>query len=162
MVKKIVVWTMVFLTITSIFFFSTELGVHSQERSSKLTQLILTEATGLVSNDFTGSPVAFDRIHYFIRKSGHIFEYMLLAFFLAMAIGSNHRGWFGKLLVIMLLCILFASIDEWIQTFTAGRSGRAMDVLIDSIGALTGIILYNIVCMGFGKLTFLNRKYLIK
>ena len=38
-------------------------------------------------------------------------------------------------------CILVASLDETLQLFVSGRAGRVMDVLIDSTGATTGIVI---------------------
>lgn len=36
---------------------------------------------------------------------------------------------------------MIASMDEMIQLFVDGRSGQISDVALDSIGALTGILL---------------------
>ena len=37
--------------------------------------------------------------------------------------------------------LLYAMSDEYHQTFVMGRSGELRDVLIDSLGIITGIVL---------------------
>ena len=39
------------------------------------------------------------------------------------------------------ICFLYACTDELHQLFSSGRSGQFDDVLLDSIGALLGILL---------------------
>ena len=36
----------------------------------------------------------------------------------------------------------FAISDEYHQTFVSGRTGRTLDVIIDSIGAFAGMVFY--------------------
>ncbi len=42
----------------------------------------------------------------------------------------------------LLLSTVYASLDEFHQTFVFGRTGRLSDVLLDSAAALTGIIIF--------------------
>ena len=39
-----------------------------------------------------------------------------------------------------LICMIYASTDEFHQTFVAGRSGAFTDCLIDTSGAIFGVI----------------------
>lgn len=85
-----------------------------------------------------------ERLHFMLRKLGHVTEYAVLATLL-------WRGWqarpappkrFGRsqaALVILMLCATYAASDEWHQSFTASRHADGVDVLIDSCGALLGI-----------------------
>ena len=41
--------------------------------------------------------------------------------------------------------ILYACTDEIHQLFIQGRAGQLKDVLIDTIGSLTGIYIYKVV-----------------
>lgn len=40
----------------------------------------------------------------------------------------------------MLVCVLVASCDETIQLFSGGRCGQVKDVVLDSCGALRGVV----------------------
>lgn len=57
-------------------------------------------------------------------------------------VGSGKRGVSYRGLGTLLLCAAVAAVDETIQLFVSGRSGQLSDVLLDSCGALTGILLY--------------------
>ena len=45
----------------------------------------------------------------------------------------------------LIFSIFYAASDEFHQTFVPGRDGNIVDVLIDSSGALVGILLSSIV-----------------
>ncbi len=78
--------------------------------------------------------IDFELFHTFIRKCAHFIEYAILGVFAGFAFKKEY------FIKIALLCILVASCDETIQLFVEGRSGQVSDVLLDSIGSLTGII----------------------
>lgn len=48
-------------------------------------------------------------------------------------------------LIALALCALFASIDEFLQTFIPGRSGSLMDVMLDTSGALFAFFVYRAI-----------------
>ena len=79
----------------------------------------------------------------YVRKAAHIFEYLVLGFLASI----NCREYFNKrtLLVPFIFCIVYALSDEIHQLFIPGRAGKAADVLIDSFGALVGILLYHLI-----------------
>ena len=54
----------------------------------------------------------------------------------------------------LFFCTIYAATDEYHQTFIAGRSGEIQDVLLDTAGALFGIIIYTIF---HPNLTFLKQ-----
>ena len=74
-----------------------------------------------------------------IRKLGHFSEYMALGFF-SFCYSTNIF-----MILSFLFSVLYASSDEFHQTFVAGRDGNIVDVVIDSSGALVGILLSSIV-----------------
>lgn len=44
------------------------------------------------------------------------------------------------LVFYIILCFLYACSDEFHQTFIGGRSPRMLDVMIDTIGSIVGLI----------------------
>ena len=77
--------------------------------------------------------------HFLLRKAGHFSEYLILGIlslltFLQSKLRYKRASAFG-------VCVMIASMDEMIQLFVDGRSGQISDVALDSIGALTGILL---------------------
>lgn len=76
-----------------------------------------------------------------IRKGAHAFIYMILGVFAFLNVASLRKI---RLLVRLFMgwgfCILYAVSDEWHQTFISGRSGEIRDIIIDSLGALIGLL----------------------
>lgn len=80
---------------------------------------------------------------HLIRKSGHFVEYAILG----ILVSGNVLAWTGvhpirkKFLLSWGLGAGYAASDEIHQLFVPGRSGQISDVLLDSGGVLTGILL---------------------
>lgn len=84
------------------------------------------------------SEAKIEQVHFIIRKCGHLAEYALLAGLLWFAVGSWKTGW-GKALLVLVLAVLCAGLDEWRQSWTATRGASVADVGIDAVGAALGI-----------------------
>ena len=93
--------------------------------------------------------------HFILRKLGHFSEFAALGLLLRWMFGMTiNRKWLT--LVLPLGCAVMAAfIDETIQIFTPGRYSSIVDVGIDSLGALTGILVLQI---GWLLLRRLRRK----
>ena len=50
-----------------------------------------------------------------------------------------------KSFLAIIICILYATSDELHQLFVMGRSCELRDVFIDSLGSVSGIIMYNLI-----------------
>ena len=85
----------------------------------------------------------FDSIHFYVRKAGHFTEYAILALLLFRAFRSGARERWRLLwgLSSLLIAFLYASLDEFHQTFTRRRTGSVYDSLIDTSGAATALVL---------------------
>ena len=68
-----------------------------------------------------------------LRKGAHMTEYAILAVLLLRAVGSY--GW------ALGLAVAYACTDEVHQLFVRGRHGSPVDVAIDAVGALAGLLL---------------------
>ncbi len=69
--------------------------------------------------------------HLLIRKAGHVIEYAVLA-------GLWRRG-LGGAWAPLALAVLTACLDELRQSFTPGRLGSMVDVLLDGAAAATAL-----------------------
>lgn len=75
----------------------------------------------------------FDVFDYFIKKTGHVIGYGLLAFSYHYAFDRRDRKSFY---VAWLMAILYAFTDEYHQSFVGGRHPSFWDVMIfDNLGA---------------------------
>ena len=87
-----------------------------------------------------------DGIHYYVRKAAHMTEYFLLA--IAISFPLYVYGVRGIWLMILagIVCVGFAGLDEYHQSFVDARTPAVKDVGIDSMGAFIGILLVQAFC----------------
>lgn len=71
---------------------------------------------------------------FLILKTFHLIEYAILAFLLLLAVTKNK--------LVVLIGYLYAISDEIHQSFIPGRTSRFRDTLIDLIGILIGIFIF--------------------
>lgn len=150
-----------------IFGFSSQTGDESGSLSYTLSRLILTLANRFFSlklpvweiNSYAMS------IHILVRKIAHVTEYFILTFCIFLPL----KVWFFKpdtpnprkeliqktIIPSYLICVCYASADEWLQSIIPGRNGTPVDVLIDSIGITLGCIV--LVFCYFHKKSDCNR-----
>ena len=75
-----------------------------------------------------------------LRKAAHFTEYALLAALWWRALRSRVTE-STALLAALAIAVGYAITDEIHQTFVDGRTGSPVDVLIDTAGAATGVVL---------------------
>ena len=82
-------------------------------------------------------------LSFIIRKLAHFTEYLILGFLTINMLNKNDIS--KKYLLSILICIIYATSDEIHQIFVPGRACQLRDILIDSIGSITGIYLYKLI-----------------
>ncbi len=127
---RIIAYAPLFLWIGVIFFFSSRQG--SMSKTSVFIRPILLFL-------FPDAPEETLVIyHGYIRKFAHFAEYFVLAF-LAFRAFSASNGFLRKYRFPASFILVFsiASLDEFNQSFLASRTGSIRDVLLDTAGGLT-------------------------
>ena len=84
------------------------------------------------------------QIHFFIRKLGHVTEYDILAMLLWRALyrGTNLKMKMSILSVsVWVAATVLAAGDEFHQSFVPSRGAAPEDVMIDSGGAIFGLLI---------------------
>ena len=133
--SKVFSYGLVLCWMVLIFLMSHQEGETSSNLSSGIT-LTLARAWTY----FTGvENVDLSLISFLTRKSAHFVSYLILSLLIyrTAATPSIKYG-----LLSLGLSMVYAGSDEFHQTFISGRSGELRDVIIDSLGALTGIVFY--------------------
>lgn len=87
-----------------------------------------------------------DTIEYFVRKGAHMAEYAVLSVLIFIWLGLWEMTLFRKCTTAFFASAVYAASDEFHQLSVAGRAGRVSDVLIDSSGALLGVLLFILCC----------------
>ena len=139
-----------------IFGFSGQDATTNSELSYKVGVKVFTVANETLDKGWTQKQI--ERLsrqsQHYIRKTAHFSEYFMLG--ITVAFPLYVYGLRGIWLVICAggFCIAFAGLDEFHQSFVAGRSPQKRDVVIDSCGVMIGIILTRIVCWTGRKTIF--------
>lgn len=130
-----------------IFRLSAQDGFSSSQLSYKVSTKIVVTADKLLNKNSSVAEIKkyAEKIHYYVRKLGHVTEYFILAVTVAFPLYVYGIRGFALMIVAGLFCVGFASFDEYHQSFVAGRGPSKRDVAIDSIGIFIGIILVRIV-----------------
>lgn len=101
---------------------------------------------------FHGSIWTMNRI---VRKLAHLTEFTILGSVLYTILRRYIT--YGTVIKTIALGILIASLDEFIQLFSPGRSSQLSDILIDTIGVILGLLLVKLVYyIGYKRSTFKN------
>lgn len=69
-------------------------------------------------------------------------EYAGLSIMLFIWLGLWEMKLFKRAMIAFIISALYAASDEFHQLFVPGRAGRVSDVLIDSLGALLGVLFF--------------------
>lgn len=122
-----------------IFMFSAQAGRQSLELSNGLLYQIISgllKIFNLENADVGGLTQFFST---FIRKAAHFSIYAFLGISLYISLYFNDAK---KVFVNSeAISVFYAITDELHQHFVPGRDGNALDVLLDSFGALSGILI---------------------
>ena len=90
-----------------------------------------------------------------VRKLAHLTEFTILGGVLYMILRRYIT--YGTVIKTIGLGMLIASLDEFIQLFSPGRSSQISDVLIDTVGVVIGILVAKLVYyIRYKRSTFKN------
>ncbi|MBM7687421.1 VanZ family protein [Enterococcus sp. AZ170] len=137
--------------IMAVLFYSSSQTYEQQSQVGLLDKLLgnqpFKEQLKGISFGYAGSEVSIQArgyakfVEFFIRKGAHFGTYFLLG-------GSWFIGLNMKIKQPLLIAVVawltatgYAGLDEYHQMLTGGRTPLFQDVMLDSIGALTAVVL---------------------
>lgn len=149
-IKRIFYLILTILIISFIFYNSIKNGQESSDASRTILNYI--------NHFFEMIGTEISVTGYFVRKMAHFIEFFVLGIS-AMLLFDSFLGLKIEILGYPLfLCTITPILDEYIQSFSIGRSSQVSDVLIDFSGAFLGILLIFIILVIKNKFRK-NRKY---
>jgi VanZ family protein len=134
-------WLIVVIWMLLIFNLSSQPAQNSDKLSIGVTEKVVET----VENVTPKTELNLDSLNHIVRKNAHFFIYLALAIWVQIALRINRVIGIKRLLIVIGICVLYASSDEYHQLFVAGRGAQVKDVFIDSAGAIVGIVVYRIV-----------------
>lgn len=145
MLKKCILWALVVYLSIQIFSFSGANGKSSNKTSQTVTKIAMQVVKKVYPESAKDDTTLFKILHTRIRKTAHFLEFLALAILSSMLCKSYNLSKNTAIIIGLSYVILFAVTDEIHQLFVDGRSGSVKDVMIDSLGALTGVFIYDCV-----------------
>lgn len=115
-------------------------GSRSSDVSIEMSDKIVNKLVAILQDLFPSSnPITIYRlIHVLIRKAAHLFEYALLGGGLFFYFRYQKYTTIDQWIYSLFIVLLFATTDEYIQSFV-GRTSSVRDVILDFIGGIAGI-----------------------
>ena len=144
-ILRIIFILLLLATFATIFHFSSQIGEESDEVSkgllSKLIDIFpytkdLSDVTKEKLIEY-GNPI--------IRKLAHFSIYALVGVWIMSFMSTFKTRLYKKWIVSMIVGVEYAIFDEYHQSFVSGRAPSIMDVGIDSLGVLGGILVVLII-----------------
>ena len=137
---KIVLFALIVLLCT-IFIFSNSLkNIEESRADSDVIVEIVEEICERIEPDNDLN------LDYIVRKCAHFTEFFVLGVSCVLLYFQTRKGISGSLCYVFLYVVAVAFCDEFIQRFT-GRGSRFTDVMIDTSGAVAGIVVSLILGM---------------
>jgi VanZ family protein len=136
-----------FLVMYLIYSFSADNGVTSTDLSYRVSEEIVETVDKVLNLDLTKEEINYykQRINYPVRKAAHMTEYAILAISIAFPLYVYGVRGIGLMILTGTLCVSYAMLDEYHQSFVAGRMASLKDVAIDTIGVICGVIFVRLV-----------------
>jgi VanZ family protein len=114
--------------------------LHTAISESRLLSL-LPHIEFTYDGDFVTYHNPYAMFEFFIRKCGHVTEYLILTLFVRQTVASTTWSNGVSWLLSVLIPVLYACTDEYHQTFVVGRTGHLIDVGVDTIGIVIALVL---------------------
>ena len=132
-------WLLLAVVVTAVIFVNSSLPATESGKLSGFVAQFVVQLSQLLDIELKGD------VEHTIRKLAHFLEFACLGLLWCKTFASFRVSNRTSTGYILLLCLLTAVTDEYIQLFSLGREGRVMDVLLDFSGAACAWLWYRIV-----------------
>lgn len=132
-------WLLLVVVLTAVIFVNSSLPATESGKLSGFVAQFVVQLSQLLDITLKGD------VEHTIRKLAHFLEFACLGLLWCKTFASFRVSNRTSTGYILLLCLLTAVTDEYIQLFSLGREGRVMDVLLDFSGAACAWLWYRIV-----------------
>lgn len=137
--KKIVCWLLVVACMVVIFCFSAQNGEESGKTSGGVVETVFSIfVPSFKELDLDAKQQMIESVHSFVRTAAHFSVFALLGFLVYIALDNYEIK--HKILYSQAISSGYAISDEIHQYFVPDRAFQVSDILVDSLGAVCGIL----------------------
>ncbi|MBE5819578.1 MAG: VanZ family protein [Clostridiales bacterium] len=136
--QKIILIILLIIWMITVYCFSNQKGETSGNTSGKVIEAVLKIFTKDVSEE------KIQKLQLPIRKLAHFTIFAIGGVLAIMLLNQYNIPLIQKIIYSQLIITIYAATDEFHQKFIPGRTASIWDVLIDSAGALTAILIISL------------------
>lgn len=140
--KKVICIILVIIWMSAMFGFSNQQGAGSSSTSKKVSEIIVNIIDIKQHYSETEREQIIKLIEPVIRKLAHYTLYAIGGILITNCVCQFCDKEKHVIIISAIIGMTYAVSDELHQLMVPGRSGNIKDVIIDSIGILTGIALF--------------------
>lgn len=127
--------------------------LHILEKNKKLSIILTIIIAGLI---FYVSTITFEassgKSTSILSIAYHFGIFFLFSLFLLITIKGENETEKKHILIVLLISLAYAGLDEFHQMFVFGRNSSIKDVIIDFLGSLVAVSFYEEIKKLFNKL----------
>ena len=150
-IMKYVKIALLLLWMITIFIFSNDTGSVSTEKSDNAIGTMANIISTIFQHHLSDEEIdtIINQSYVIVRKTAHVFEYVILSLLIIWMLKDysffyQHLFWWT-----LLFSLIYAISDEIHQCFIPERSGNVIDVFIDLLGVLIGMVIFRIIKLFF-------------
>ena len=137
---KYIKLTLIIIWMIIIFLFSNQKANDSTKLSNGLILKTVKVIEKINHKTYSDEEILNKFVHP-VRKTAHFVIYLILGILIYLYV--KDYGMKNTILISIMVCIMYSCTDEIHQMFVEGRSGELLDIIIDTIGSFTGILIIN-------------------
>ena len=143
--KKIIMGLLIICWMITIFMFSNQGSDKSSKTSKGSIRFILDKLSITKNMEEQQIEELIEKLQTPIRKLAHFSIYTLGGILTSIYFSLDKKSKRKSIIEAILFCSIYAITDEIHQYFIPGRSCELRDILIDSSGALFGILIIQFI-----------------
>ncbi|KRM88346.1 VanZ family protein [Lacticaseibacillus thailandensis DSM 22698 = JCM 13996] len=159
-------WLVLALFVLLMLFISSSMTFHQQNAAPLLARLLPSKPgyhlVAAIHWHYAGSVVSvasegyFGVLQFIMRKCAHFGSYFILGLSLYMGTRRHIPAWWLRVVMVPLTCAGCAALDEFHQMLTGDRSPLFQDVILDTTGAVCGMLLVIVLLLACRRRRALN------
>ncbi len=136
--KRYVYLVLTIIWIIVIFLFSSQSGSTSSDTSHGFVNSLVNIYEKVSGKDVDNELIV-KKLNHPVRKTAHFVEFFILGVLVFLFINTFDIN--KKIIISILFCFIIACCDEFHQMFSINRGPGVIDVLIDTFGGVTAIVI---------------------
>ena len=144
--RFIISWILVIIWMFNIYYLSSMDSELSNSKSKDTINTVVESSVVVTNKDISKDNLnsIVNGLNKPLRKCMHSFVFFILVFLFINAFNNSNFKNYKCYLFSIFFSFIYASFDEFHQLYVTGRTGQLMDIGIDMIGVLIGVLVFYI------------------